>query len=465
MTAFPVSLVVVTHNSAPWLQDCINSIAAQSMSPIEVIFIDVASTWKTRWILATRVGRIPHASVIRLRENVGGAAAANLGIRSATGEYVFVMDSDDVLPSDAIERLYVAAASSHNDVTIGRALAIVDGTVVEPRYRADTITWARPLSVTSVEQYPPLTMAPYYWGRLYRREMLIERDVFMQPGRLYADRYFSCKALIVSDRTEVIDATTYLWRRDHSESRSPRSVTQKTKNLDALADRVKGFAEVEGLFDAESTTALRSYVRLSNLMRLFIHTKHLDELGGDWEGLRRVLLPYARSFAQDEVAECEFLLARHKIQWYLIVNERWDGLLEFQSLSQLHRVNLDDRRRYDLPATLGEIPSEIRTEFRHSIGQAHAAWSDSRRDLDVTVALEPEMEVDFVNVTLKATSPENDVRLPVSDVSRQPDAANFSVRVPQDLGRILNAKWSCGYIMRGRYSEKRLKLKEPDSVE
>lgn len=91
-----VSVIIPTYNRAKTIERAVDSVLAQTWKLIEVIVVDDGSTDNTVDILQTYGGKI---RVIR-RENGGPSAARNTGIKSATGEIISFLDSDDTwLPS------------------------------------------------------------------------------------------------------------------------------------------------------------------------------------------------------------------------------------------------------------------------------------------------------------------------------------------------------------------------------
>ena len=464
-----VSIVLIVHNTAPWLNACLKSIAAQSFTDFDVVIVDVASNFETKRTLWRNVRQLRRFRLITKLRNVGGAAAGNIGIREATGDYVFLMDSDDRLPPHAIGALHEAASRHSNDVTIGRSLSIVDGGVKTMRYRADLITWAKPLATTDLASHPELTMAPYYWGRLYRREMLLEQDVFMHPGRIFADRYFTCKALKASRRTEVISADCYYWRRDRGQDAESESITQRADSLLLMRDRVVGFAEVEALFHDPADAGILRYVRLSNLMRLFIHTRHLVDNEPTRRGLAEFVLPYARAFSLEEVASCDFLLARHKVQWYLIVNERWDDLLAFQQLAEPTPTEHAGRLHYGYHADIPGLPDELCTQYRYKIDPAEASYRpsttpDGRGTVEVSARIPDGMAIEPLELLFKGSRPDRDLRAPLLDSRLERQSLSFSVGLPEGITPQAIPRLALAYICRGRYSTSPVVLSSPESA-
>lgn len=105
-----VSVIVPTFNRAMYINECIDSLLAQSIPPLEIIVIDDGSTDATDIKLGDYDGRIKYIK----KENGGKPSAVNLGLRSARGEWIWIMDDDDVALPDAIESR-LAALTDHPD--------------------------------------------------------------------------------------------------------------------------------------------------------------------------------------------------------------------------------------------------------------------------------------------------------------------------------------------------------------
>jgi hypothetical protein len=96
-----VSIVIPCYNQTEHLPEAIESCLAQTVQPEEIIVVDDGST---KGDVAAVVKAYPTVKLIR-RENGGVAAARNTGIKTATGEWICALDSDDYLHPRFIERL------------------------------------------------------------------------------------------------------------------------------------------------------------------------------------------------------------------------------------------------------------------------------------------------------------------------------------------------------------------------
>jgi hypothetical protein len=102
------SVVVPNFNGGRWLPGCLDSLAAQTLAPGEVVVVDNGSTDGS---VALAAGR-PGVRVLELGRNLGFAAAANRGIAAAGGEGVALVNTDVVLAPDWLERMVTALGSA-----------------------------------------------------------------------------------------------------------------------------------------------------------------------------------------------------------------------------------------------------------------------------------------------------------------------------------------------------------------
>ena len=91
-----VSVILPVYNVASYLDETFKSLLNQSLQEIEIIAVNDGSTDESEVIIrkyAQQDSRISYYS----QKNQGQSAARNLALQYATGEYVYMMDSDDVL--------------------------------------------------------------------------------------------------------------------------------------------------------------------------------------------------------------------------------------------------------------------------------------------------------------------------------------------------------------------------------
>lgn len=98
-----VSVIIVSYNSSQVLGPCLQSIERQEFDGrVEVIVVDNASSDGTPEMIRDRY---PWVKVVAGDQNVGYSRGVNIGIRRATGRYLFILNPDTVVRADSMQRL------------------------------------------------------------------------------------------------------------------------------------------------------------------------------------------------------------------------------------------------------------------------------------------------------------------------------------------------------------------------
>jgi glycosyltransferase involved in cell wall biosynthesis len=106
-----VSVIIPSYNCAPYLAEAIDSVLGQTCPPHEVIVVDDGSTDGSLEI-ARGYG---DAVVVVAQENAGVSAARNRGFDLATGDWLALLDADDLWSSDKLER-QLSTVKGHSEV-------------------------------------------------------------------------------------------------------------------------------------------------------------------------------------------------------------------------------------------------------------------------------------------------------------------------------------------------------------
>ncbi|MCW2289848.1 glycosyl transferase family 2 [Leucobacter luti] len=119
-----VSIVVPTYNPGSGFARTIESLTRQSWRNLEILIVDDASSVGTESIAAV-AETDPRIQVIRLEKNGGAYRARNAGLQAARGEFVTVLDSDDLAHPRRIERQLVPFADAADVLaTVARAIRV-----------------------------------------------------------------------------------------------------------------------------------------------------------------------------------------------------------------------------------------------------------------------------------------------------------------------------------------------------
>ena len=96
MTNPKVSVIIPVYNTGKYLESSVSSIQEQTLQDIEIIIIDDGSTDDSPAILK-KLSESDARIRLFVQSNQGQSAARNLGLDNAQGDYIYFMDSDDIL--------------------------------------------------------------------------------------------------------------------------------------------------------------------------------------------------------------------------------------------------------------------------------------------------------------------------------------------------------------------------------
>jgi glycosyltransferase involved in cell wall biosynthesis len=117
-----VSVVICAYNAAPFIAETLDSLFAQTFSDFEVIIVNDGSTDETATVLQPYLSRIIYYE----QPNQGPAAARNAALRLARGEFISVLDSDDLWMPNYLEKM-VGYLRAHPEIDLCYPNAILFG--------------------------------------------------------------------------------------------------------------------------------------------------------------------------------------------------------------------------------------------------------------------------------------------------------------------------------------------------
>ncbi len=112
-----ISVIVPTYNYGKYLQQCIDSVIAQTIEEWECIVVDNGSTDDTEKIVSNLMGSDDRIRYHKLAENNGPSHARNVGIGLAKGDFIQFLDADDLICQHKFENA-MRFFNSHQDAAI-----------------------------------------------------------------------------------------------------------------------------------------------------------------------------------------------------------------------------------------------------------------------------------------------------------------------------------------------------------
>ena len=118
-----ISVIIPTFNRAKMVCDCVRSVLATDYPVLEVIVVDDCSTDDTCTRITEEFSGDKRVKCLRHERNKLLAAARNTGANAANGEYVFLLDDDNIVHPDILTEL-LAGFQRHPDAGLIAPLAI-----------------------------------------------------------------------------------------------------------------------------------------------------------------------------------------------------------------------------------------------------------------------------------------------------------------------------------------------------
>lgn len=220
-----ISVIIPVYNVEKYIRDCIESLIPQTVDglsfdkSIEVIFIDDGTPDNSVEIIREYQKTYTNIYLIQ-QQNAGQSVARNNAIKIASGEYVFFLDSDDLLPLDALSPLYKLAKETNSDVIVSHSKAFNSRRSWFIEDHAEVASAA--LRKAKFFHHSILIKTPAPWAKLYKRNLLLKNNIEFPVGiKLAEDWIFVMKAMYKANHISTTPHISYLYRgRDDEENPS-----------------------------------------------------------------------------------------------------------------------------------------------------------------------------------------------------------------------------------------------------
>lgn len=216
-----VSVIVPVCNVQRFLRQCLDSLTEQTMQNMQIICIDDGSTDDSLSILEEYAARDERIEVIA-KPNAGYGHTMNRGLQAAKGEYIGIVESDDVAEPTMFEELYKLASQHNADVVKSNFFPYQTDTFTDIDDPKDNNLGACEYGVVfdPLEKQNIFLTQPAIWSALYRREFLVKEGIsFLEtPGASFQDTSFNFKALAAAKRVFLTPDAFLHYRIDNAGS-------------------------------------------------------------------------------------------------------------------------------------------------------------------------------------------------------------------------------------------------------
>ncbi|MBD5210468.1 MAG: glycosyltransferase [Bacteroidales bacterium] len=209
-----ISVIIPAYNTERFLTSCLDSVLAQHGVEMEIIVVDDGSTDGTPAIADDYAARHDCITAVHI-PNGGPSAARNAALRLFRGDWIVMVDSDDIVPANALRAMLDAARDNPEvDIVTGRwytGFYDFDGLPAATSRRPTRIISGKEAAEIMLYQNKychAVHTSP--WGKLYRSSLW--RDEAFKVGVIYEDLLLIPQIFVKAGRVAVIDDIVYCYR-------------------------------------------------------------------------------------------------------------------------------------------------------------------------------------------------------------------------------------------------------------
>ena len=207
-----VSVIVPAYNSEKFLRQCLDSLIYQTLRNIEIIVVNDGSTDLTKLIANEYARKDTRVRIIN-QENRGLGAARNAGLKAAKGLYVSFIDSDDWVAKDFLSKLYQCAKYYNADITMSNLVrAIPNNGGFKYRYFVEVTKSLCTSDTLAKYRIADVPRSNYKVNKLYKRDSLVQNDMYFEEGRLFEDIEWSTKVIAKLSILATVEDANYYYR-------------------------------------------------------------------------------------------------------------------------------------------------------------------------------------------------------------------------------------------------------------
>ncbi len=214
-----VSVIIPVYNVEKYLPDCLNSVLGQTLTDLEVICIDDHSPDRCGEILDEYASRDGRVFVLHLPENHRQGYGRNRGLERAAGQYVYFLDSDDMIEPEALEELTVLADRERLDAVFFDSRNIFESDDLKSIYMPpasprkgiyrDEVYSGKDL----LDDFLRQNEWTCYPQRIFWRRAFLQNEGIRYPeGSEHEDEYFAFAGILAAERARYVRKQYFILR-------------------------------------------------------------------------------------------------------------------------------------------------------------------------------------------------------------------------------------------------------------
>lgn len=228
-----ISIIVPVYNTSQYLNKCFDSILLQNYKNIELIVINDGSTDNSLSII-NEYKKKDNRIIVIDKENSGQADCRNIGIDTATGDYLMFVDSDDYLESNAFDILINRIEDKDCDILCFDFYTIINN---EKKYEKSLINYTEDIK-RNYYLSPPSPC-----NKIFKTKILNDNNFKFLVGYIYEDLATIPLTAFYTDKIDYINVPLYNYVIRKGSTMRQKEYNSKLENIyyamDYLYDNTK----------------------------------------------------------------------------------------------------------------------------------------------------------------------------------------------------------------------------------
>ncbi len=206
-----VTVIIPVYNTEKYLGESLDCVLSQTLRDLEIICVDDASTDHSGEILDRYAGKDRRVRVFHLPENRRQGYARNFALEQAQGEYIYYLDSDDLIEPETLAELYAVSAEENLDAVFFDARNLFDS---QEMLRAYTPPFEKrsgiyPDHSVSGSELLDLFVRQDEWTcypqrSFWKRAFLQREGIRYAEGCIHEDEYFAYAGILSAERVRYV---------------------------------------------------------------------------------------------------------------------------------------------------------------------------------------------------------------------------------------------------------------------
>lgn len=269
-----ISVIIPLYNTEKFISQTVRCIMNQSLHDLEIIIINDGSTDNSLEVITNLAKQDSRIRIIS-QNNKGVSASRNIGLNLAKGEYIYFMDSDDLIAEEALKVCYHECINRNLDfITFDAESFISESNIINVPY----LLYDRSKSLDSYTTYVGIQgldiqiknkcYTPSVCLLMIKKTFLISNSIYFYEGIIHEDQLFTTRAYMEAN------AVGYIPRKYFSRRLRADSIMTSSFNWKNIVGYLTVFRELYGCY-AKRTEKYKLVNRfLYQMMNAVIYNAH-----------------------------------------------------------------------------------------------------------------------------------------------------------------------------------------------